>query len=98
MQITNRSVSALIVYMYVSGELQLLRKPLLLKVRFVNIETKSTNHVLVFLRSLIKCLIIDCTDLKTRRESLWKLKTTKNEVPKSDIEYMSMISTDFDGD
>ena len=62
----------------------------------MNIETKSVNHVYIFLRSRTSCKNIDCTDLKTRRESLWKLKTTKNKVPKSDIEYISMISVDFE--
>ena len=40
--------------------------------------------------------MIECTDLKTRRESLWKLKTMKNKVAMSDIEYFVMISIDFE--
>ena len=36
-------------------------------------------------------------NLKTHRNNRRNLKNTKNKVPKSDIDYISMISTDFDG-
>ena len=73
-------------------------KKTLLKVRFINIGTKSTNELTIYLPTRRKYLIIECTDLKTRRESLWKLKNTKNKVLDSDIAYILMISIDIDGD
>ena len=36
-------------------------------------------------------------NLKTHRKNRWNLKNSKNNVPKSDIDYISVISVDFDG-
>ena len=58
----------------------------------------SKTEVTIYLPTRRKYLIIECTDLKTRRESLWKLKNTKNKVLDSDIAYILMISIDIDGD
>ena len=42
------------------------------------------------------CVNISMIDLKTHRKNRRHLKNTKNKVPRSDIGYISMISTDFD--
>ena len=69
-----------------------------LKVGSLNIGTKSVSGVTILLFDLTSCRIIGRKVAFSRTKTLWNLKNTKNEVPKSDIEYISMISTDFDGD
>ena len=68
-----------------------------LKVGSLNIETKTVSGVTILLFDLTSCRIIGRKVAFSRTKTLWNLKNTKNKVPNSDIDYISMISVDFDG-
>ena len=63
----------------------------------MNIETKTVSGVTILLFDLTSCRIIGRKVAFSRTKTLWNLKNTKNKVPKSDIEYIAMISVVFDG-
>ena len=68
-----------------------------LKVRFLNIGPKLVDGVTFFFENWQKCSITTGTTPPGTGKGLWQPKTTKKVVPKSDFQYISMISTDFDG-
>ena len=70
----------------------------LLKVTFLNMDPILVNCVTIFLRGWRTMSWKSRIQLSFCTKPLWNVKNTKNKVLKSySIEYLSMISTDFDG-
>ena len=68
-----------------------------LKVRPLNIDRISVRSVTSKLDDVRSWCNIGKKLVFSSTKPLWNVKNTKNKVPKSDIEYISVISVDFDG-